>query len=745
MTTTFERPRPAAPAPGRLARLLRGREGDPAWARPSLLGLLAATAVLYLWGLGASGWANDFYSAAAQAASQSWKALFFGSSDASNFITIDKPPAALWVMGLSARLFGVSSWSLLVPQALMGVAMVALLHAAVRRWFGPAAGLLAGAVLALTPVATLMFRFNNPDALLVLLLVAGAYATIRALEGGATGWLVLAGACVGFGFLAKQLQALLVVPAFALVYLAAAPGSWARRLGQLVLAGVAMIASAGWWVAIVELLPASARPYIGGSQTNSILELTFGYNGFGRLTGNETGSVGGAPGGGWGQTGWARLFGPEVGGQITWLLPAALILLAAGVWLSRGAASRQRSGSTLIPDMASRQRTGTALGPPEGERSPTRNWVPAAVHRAGPHTARPHTARPHTAGRQWAAFALWGGWLVVTGLVFSFMQGIFHAYYAVALAPAVGALVGMGATTLWRVRDRVEARLTLAGTMAVTALWGWALLRRTPEWRPRLAALVLVGGLAVAAALAVGSWSGRGGRRLAVAVAAGGLLVALAGPAAYSLDTAATPHTGAIPSAGPAVPGARGGPGGGPRGAFRGGPPPGGQNGQAPLGRGGLGQGMPGQNPGPGLGQGRGGGPGGLGGLLDGRTPDPELVALLRQDAGSYTWVAAAVGSNSAAGAQLATGEPVMAIGGFNGSDPAPTLEQFQRFVAEGRIHYFLGGGRMGGSMGGSDAARQISAWVQQRFTATSVGGTTVYDLTTNPGAWPSAAGSRTW
>jgi 4-amino-4-deoxy-L-arabinose transferase-like glycosyltransferase len=668
MTTTFERPLPATPAPGRLARLLRGREGEPAWARPSLLGLLAATAVLYLWGLSASGWANDFYSAAAQAASQSWKALFFGSSDASNFITIDKPPAALWVMGLSARLFGVSSWSLLAPQALMGVATVALLYAAVRRWFGPAAGLLAGAVLALTPVATLMFRFNNPDALLVLLLVAGAYATIRALEGGATGWLVLAGACVGFGFLAKQLQALLVVPAFALVYLAAAPGSVARRLGQLVLAGVAMVASAGWWVAIVELLPASARPYIGGSQTNSILELTFGYNGFGRLTGDETGSVGGAPGGGWGQTGWTRMLGPEVGGQIAWLLPAALVLLAAGLWLAR--------------------------------RLP----LPRA------------------------AFALWGGWLVVTGLVFSFMQGIFHAYYAVALAPAVGALVGMGATSLWRARERVEARLVLAGTMVVTAVWGWALLRRTPDWHPGLAALVLVGGLAVAAALAAGSWSGQGRRRLAAAVAGAGLLVALAGPAAYSLDTAATPHGGAIPSAGPDVPGARGGPGGGPRGAFRGGPP-GAQNGPVPFGRG-FGQGM-GLGRGAGPGQGPGGGPGGLGGLLDGGTPDAELVALLRQDAGSYTWVAAAVGSNSAAGAQLATGEPVMAIGGFNGSDPAPTLEQFQQFVAEGRIHYFLGGGRMGGgSMGGSDAARQISAWVQQNFTASSVGGATVYDLT---------------
>ena len=208
-------------------------------------------------------------------------------------------------------------------------------------------------------------------------------------------------------------------------------------------------------------------------------------------------------------------------------------------------------------------------------------------------------------------------------------------------------------------------------------------------------------------------------RRAVLGVAAAALLVALAGPAAYSLDTAATAHGEAIPSAGPVVAGARGGPGGvrGPGGFGRFGPG---------AGRGGFGQGAPGA-----FGQ-PGGGPGGgaMGGLLDGGTPDAELVALLQRDADRYTWVAAAIGSNSAAGVQLATGDPVMAIGGFNGSDPAPSLAQFQQYVAEGRIHYFLGGGRMGGSMGGSDAARQISAWVQQNFTATSVGGTTVYDLT---------------
>lgn len=647
-TTTVERPASATAPPG--------REEDPRWARPALVLLLAATAVLYLWALGASGWANAYYSAAAQAATMSWKAFFFGSSDASSFITIDKPPASLWVMGLSARIFGVSSWSLLVPQALEGVAAVGVLYATVRRWFPPAAALLSGAILALTPVATLIFRFNNPDALLVLLLVLGAYATVRALERASTGWLALAGALVGFGFLAKQLQAFLVVPAFALVYLAAAPASLRRRVGQLLVAGVAMVAAAGWWVAVVELLPASVRPYVGGSQTNSVLELTFGYNGFGRLTGNETGSVGG--GMGWGQTGWTRMLGAEVGGQIAWLLPAAVLLLAAGLWSTRRA---------------------------------------------------PRTDRTR------AAFALWGGWLLVTGLVFSFMQGIFHAYYTVALAPAVAALVGMGATTLWRLREHPAARYLLAGSVAATGLWSFVLLRRTPDWHPWLAPLVLVAGLGVAMLLVGLPWRGRA----AAAVAAAALLVALAGPAAYAIDTAATPHSGAIPSASPTV---AGGFGRGPRAGFGGGAPPG-FDGRAQRGPGG---GMPFGGPG---GAGPGGGTrGGIGGLLNGSTPSAELVALLRQ--GGYDWAAATVGANSAAGIQLATDEPVMAIGGFNGSDPAPTLEQFQRYVAEGRIHYFVGGGGFGGSQGGSDAAQQISAWVEQTFTATTVGGTTVYDLT---------------
>ncbi len=301
--------------------LVRGRQEDAAWVRPSLIGLLGVSAVLYLWDLGASGWANAFYSAAVQAGSTSWKAFFFGSFDASNFITVDKSPASLWVMDLSARIFGVNSWSILVPQALEGVATVGFTYLIVRRWFPAAAALIAGATVALTPVAALMFRFDNPDALLVLLLTIATYAVVRAIEAGKTRWLVIAATLVGFAFLTKMLQAFLVVPAFGLVYLLVAPVSLRRRIIQLAVAAAVMVAASGWWVAIVQLTPAADRPYIGGSQDNSLLNLIFGYNGFGRLTGNETGSVGGigTTGSMWGSTGLGRLFNASFGGQVSWL------------------------------------------------------------------------------------------------------------------------------------------------------------------------------------------------------------------------------------------------------------------------------------------------------------------------------------------------------------------------------------------------------------------------------------------
>jgi 4-amino-4-deoxy-L-arabinose transferase-like glycosyltransferase len=696
---------PAATAPpsGRLTRLVRGRAEDPAWVRPTLITLLVGTGVLYLWGLGQSGWANSFYSAAVQAGTKSWKAFFFGSSDASNFITVDKPPGSLWVMELSARVFGVNSWSILVPQALEGVATVGLVYACVRRWFAPGAALLAGAVMALTPVATLMFRFNNPDALLTLLLIGAAYATIRAVEAGRTRWMVLAGALIGFGFVTKMLQALILMPVLALVYLLAGPPKLGRRFVQVVYSGLALLAAGGWWVAAVQLTPASDRPYIGGSTDNSLLNLIFGYNGFGRLTGNETGSVGGGGrvGSIWGPVGGNRLFLSEMGGQISWLIPGALIGMVAALWLTRRA---------------------------------------------------PRTDRVR------AGFLVFGGWLLLTGATISFAHGIIHPYYTVALAPAIGALVGMGGSTLWLRRKEIFPRVALALSIVASIVWSFVILGWSPQWYPALRWVILA--LGVVAALGI-AFAPKARGVLAAGFAGFGIASVLAGPAAYSLTTVATPHNGAIPSAGPTI---RGGGGFGGPGGFRGAGGPGGlgqirrniggngitvppgftvpngarlPNGLAiPPGalrnRAGGGAFAGGGFPGAGGTRRTGGfGGGNAGGLLNGSTPGKQLTALLSADASNYSWVAAATGSNTASGYQLATGDPVMAIGGFNGTDPTPTLAQFQKFVAEGRIHYYIGGGGFGGGgTSGTSPSSQISTWVSSHYTAKTVNGVTIYDLT---------------
>jgi 4-amino-4-deoxy-L-arabinose transferase-like glycosyltransferase len=715
-----------SPGGPRLGRLLRGPAGQPAWARPLLLALLGGTACLYLIGLDRSGWANDFYSAAVQAGSTSWKAFFFGSFDASSFITVDKTPASLWVMELSARIFGLNYWSLLAPQALEGVVAVGVLYATVRRWSGPAAGLLAGAALASTPVAALMFRFNNPDALLVLLMTLAAYAVTRAIDSGRTRWLVLAGTLIGVGFLTKMLQAFLVLPAFAVAYLVAGPGGLVRRSWQLLAGAGAMVVSAGWWVAIVELIPASSRPYIGGSTSNSIIQLALGYNGLGRLDGNETGSVGfgnGGRGGGSpafsGQAGLTRLFGPDLGGQISWLLPAALISAVLLIWVSR-----------------------------RGVRTDRRR----------------------------AAVLLWGGWLLVTGAVFSLMTGIIHPYYTVALAPAIAALAGLGAAESWRARHSWPGRAALAAMTAVSAAWAWVLLGRTPGWLPWLGPVVLITGIAATALLLAGprlarlTGTVRGRRMIAAASVVLALVASLAGPVAYSLQTAATAHAGALPSAGPAVasaggpgggfpgggsPAGRGrpgaglgtgapasaGPGGRGQGAARGAPGASGRiGGQSAAGPGSAGPGASGGTGGIGRAAGAGGsggaargaaaGPGGgIGGGLGGATQVSQALTQLLKGAIGYRWAAATVGAESAAPLQLASGRPIMAIGGFNGTDPAPSLGEFERLAAAGDIRYFIGANQDSFG-GGSGVAAQISAWVTDHFRSRTVGGLTVYDLT---------------
>ncbi|OIH94631.1 glycosyl transferase [Curtobacterium sp. MCBA15_001] len=651
-----------------------------------------------------SGYANSFYAAAVQAGTKSWEAFFFGSLDSSNFITVDKPPASLWVMVLSARLFGFSSTSLLLPQALMAVGSVALVWGTVRRTLARTGSttanvgaLLAGFVVAATPAAALMFRFDNPDALLVMLMTAGAYCTVRALPRGSWRWIALAGVALGFAFLTKMLQGLLVLPAFGLVSLVAARTTWPKRIVGLLIAAGSLVVAAGWWVLAVALWPASARPYIGGSTNNTVLDLVFGYNGLGRIfggSGNGGGGGGGTTGGTagssfGGSTGLDRLFSSEMGLEVSWLLPAALVALVLGL---------------------------VVIG-------------------------RRHLADPARAG-----LVLWGGWLLVTGLVFSYMSGTIHPYYTVALVPAIAGLVGTGGALLWNARNRMTGRLGLAAMIGSTAFWGWCLLNENPTWLPWLRWVMLAGGLLSAIAVVVGSVPSL--RKLVAVGVLAGTLFGLTGTTASALATTTVAHSGSIPSVGPSgssgggmgggMPGGSGEPGGTTSGsdsdrsdstdsgsqAGPGGTPPGGTSGTAPDGTapdGTTEDGTSGSESGTSLPSG-----GGIGGG-EGASTSSALTKLLAATA--TKWAAAVNGSQSAAQLELDSDTAVMAIGGWS-SDPTPTLAEFQADVAAGDISYYIASGNGGGMGGGSSTASAIQEWVAANYASSTVGGQTVYDLT---------------
>ena len=507
------------PAVGsRLRRLVRGQPADPAWSRPALVGIAVLAGLLVLWGLTRNGYANSYYAEAVQAGSHSWKALLTNSLDASGFVSLDKGPLSLWMMGLSGRLFGFSSLSMLLPDAACGVAAVLVLHNLVRRTLGHRAAVLAALMLALSPVAVAVSRFNNPDALLVLLLVCAAWAMVRALESGRTRDLLLCGALVGLAFNTKMLEAYLVVPGLSLAYLLGGPAGIRRRVGQLLAAGGSMLVVSFAWFATMMLLPAADRPWVGDTTGNSWFELIFGANGLSRVSGSSAGSPGGGPDFG-GSAGPLRLLNSAVGAQIAWLLPLAVVGLLTGLWLRR-------------------------------------------------HAARSDPRR--------AAYVLWGGWALVCYAVFSFSSGIFHPYYTSMLAPALAVLAAGGLVALWEARRSGWAAWLLAAAILSTASLGFVLLGRSPSFLPWLRWVLLACGAAAALGLVVARRRPARlaiRRRVGVATAALGLIAVIGGPGSYAVASVGHPTSGSNPLGGPASISQGGGGFGGGRPEGRAGPP----------------------------------------------------------------------------------------------------------------------------------------------------------------------------
>ncbi|MEU5630163.1 glycosyltransferase family 39 protein [Streptomyces rishiriensis] len=689
-------PAPAAGAPP--------PDRAPRWSLPALLAILALAAVLYGWNLSGSS-LNSFYSAAVYSGTKSWKAWFFGSLDAGNFITVDKPPFALMIMGLSCRVLGFGTWQMMLPEVAAALGTIWTLHATVKRAFGHAAAALAALVLALTPITVAINRDNNPDTVLVLLMVGGAALALRATRDDRLLPLLGSAVCFGLAFNTKMLQGYIALPAVFAVYLYASGLGWRKKAVNLALAAVALAVSSFWWATAVSLVPADDRPYIGGSTDGGAWDLIMGYNGLGRVLGGEGNGGGGGGGAGGtfaGTAGIGRMFNDVLGGQISWLIPFAGIALVAGLALC---------GRAPRTDM-------------------TR-----------------------------AALVLWGGWLVLHYLTFAMAEGTMHPYYTTALAPGVAALCGGGGVMLWRAFRGGDARWSwvLPAGLVVTGVWAIVLLRRATGWNTWLwPAVGVVMALAVVGlAVLRSAGSGTRFRLLAVSLAAA-IVAALAGPTAYAASPAFGSAGGMMggtnPTAGPSTGGGMGGPGGGPGGRMRdgredgrqggangefpgggaqGGQTPPGDDGELPQGGGtsGAPSGQGGQSGQQGYGNGelpggdaQGGTPAGMGagmgagGGMGGA--DSALVSYLEKHQDGATWLIAVSNSQSAGQLILSTGRPVISMFGFTGSDNAMTLARLEELVKKGELHYIqLGGG--GGPGGGNNSLlTEITAWVQKNGTA---------------------------
>ncbi|MFF2297123.1 ArnT family glycosyltransferase [Arthrobacter sp. NPDC058127] len=613
---------------------LRGNPANAQWVRPALLGLLVATSILYMWGLDRNGWANSYYSAAAMAGSEDWTAFFYGSSDPNNAITVDKPPLSLWIMSLSVRIFGLNSWSILLPQALMGVLSVYLLYRTVAKRTDPATGLLAGLFFAVTPVATVMFRYNNPDALLTLLMIGAAYATLEAIDQGKLRWLLVAGALVGAGFLTKQLQVALILPAIALAYLVFARFSVIVRLLHLGAGLLAAAVASGWWFMIAQMADPAQRPFVGGSRSNSIWELTLGYNGLDRLTGEDASrTMSGAtatldvkldPG-------ITRFLQPQFSGQFGWFLPLAIAGLGITLWFVIRRQGRSQQRSFLI---------------------------------------------------------LSATWFVCSATVLAMMSGIVHPYYAISTVPSLSCLGGFAATYLMRRMTNGLFRIFSGVVLALSLILGYVSASRSVldfSWLPLV--LLVVGGLAIAIALLPPVK--KKFRTAAVLLMGASILL---GPTIWSVNTVLSPHVGAGVVAGPSILGVR--------------------------------------TDSPGRTQLPAKTPLSFSAVMFGDVPSPGVLGRIKASPVSVRWAAAVVGSETAANYQLDSSRAILAVGGFDGTDPFPTLEQFQSMVRSGEVGSFVIQNVPPLTADGRGESARIVQWVENNFRPEMIDGASFYRLT---------------
>ena len=578
------------------------RGWSPLWSRLSLGVIILVSIFMNFYQLGQNGYGNAYYAAGVKSMGDSLHNFFFVAFDPGGFVTIDKPPLGFWLQVISTKVFGFTAFSIFLPQALAGVISVWILYILVKRHFGITAGLIAAFALAASPISVVTNRNNTIDSTLTLVMLLGAWAVMKAAESGKLRWLIMTAVLVGIGFNIKMMEAYLVVPAYGLLYVMAAPRKIWTRIWHLAVAVAIMVVISFSWVLVVDLIPAALRPYVGSTQNNSEISLAIGYNGVSRLLGNSVGGGGGAGGSagsfGTGIPGVLRLFEAQLGSQIAWLLPFALLAIVALAW--------------------------------------QRRWR----FREDP---------------QQQSMLLWGGWLLTMGVFFS-VAGFFHQYYLTVMAPSICALFGIGVVVMWNdYRRRGWRGWLLPMAVILTAAEQIYIISAEPAWGTWLIPVIAVtcGVAALTLTIArlvpriVHPKRGPGVLKAAVVLGLIGLMLT---PFIWSAAPGVQNVVQDLPSAGP--------------------------SGEGGFGGGGLGS----------------------------TTTDAALIKYLEVNQGSTKYLVATSSSNSADSIILETNKPVMALGGFTGSDPILTTAQLQALIKNGTVRYFLLGGGFGG--GGGTGAR---------------------------------------
>ena len=629
------------------------------WDTLAMIAIVLLAGFLNIYQLNRMGYANSYYAAAVQSMAQSWHAFFYGAIDSVGFITVDKPPVALWVQALSVRVFGFNSWSLLLPQALAGIASVLIVGHLVRRRWGRMAGMLAALGLAITPISVAINRTNNMDSLLVLVSLLATWSMIKATERGSLRWLLTSVALVGVGFNIKMLQAFLIAPALYALYLVGTKLNLKRKIVHLAIATVVLFAVSLSWATIVDLTPADQRPYIGGSSTNSVYNLLLDYNGIGRITGEENQPGGNAPNmdnrtddgtrpnfggagapnqaGGMfnsGTPGVTRLFSQVVGPQASWLVPLGVIGLVLG-------------------------------------------WRRIRVRRKGV-----------ALNRQGQDLVLWGTWLVTDFVVFSFASGIFHSYYLSSMAPAIAALFGIGAALLWRRYRRGGWRAWLLPlALLATAALQIYFVRGYAGWSAWLVPIIGVGTALAVLSLLIGRVRRSDLRRWGrIGLIMGVLSLAIA-PTAWATTPVFGSGNATMPQATPELLTSNG------------------NNRMMGFGNATMNQ-------------------------------NSKLISFLEANRNGATYLLAAQSSMTSAPIIIASKQPVLTMGGFNGGDPAPTLEQLQTLIKNNDVRYVLTGGR--GGPPSANSTSSINSWVTQTCTAVD---TSLWQDTTSANSFQPPAG----